>query len=119
MGLKEVQKDFSEWTATMAHDPSSLSEVEHKASKFAQTIAGLLTAAVLAQAQVTESVEQCVQDRHPRPFAHMRYVAKRKLKVMLLCGLTMLVFATYWVPRRDPRRYVESQWRPDGMAWHR
>ncbi len=23
---------------------------------------------------------------------------------MLLCGLTMLVFATYWVPRRDPGR---------------
>ena len=34
----EVQKDFSEWTATMAHDLSSLSEVEREASKFAQTI---------------------------------------------------------------------------------
>lgn len=77
----------------MVHDPSSLTKVEHEARKFAQTIAGLLTAGVLAQVQVTEGIEGCIRDKHRRPFARMRYVAKKKLKVMLLCGLTMLVFA--------------------------
>ena len=59
----KVQREFAHWTATMASDPFSLTEVEREVKGFAQTIAGLLTAAVLAQVQVTESVDRCVRDK--------------------------------------------------------
>ena len=61
----------------MANDSSSLTKIEHEARKFAQTIEGLLRAAVLVQRQTTEGIVRYVRDKHPKPFVRMHYVPKQ------------------------------------------
>lgn len=99
--IEQIKMLFGLWVKRVSEDPANFEDVEREALEFSRSVAGLLTAAVLAHKRVADSVEGESKRIRSSTGKALRYVRRAGLSVTLLCGLTLWLRVGYWLPKRS------------------
>lgn len=96
----KMTSHYQEWTRRLAKDPSSFNQIEHEVLDFFRLLAGFFMIALLSDVVVRQGIESAGKGLRSGVKNVLRYVRKEFLQVTLLCGLTIWIQTSYWLPVR-------------------
>lgn len=96
-----MTNNYQEWTRRLANDPASFNQIEYEVNEFFRLLAGLFMITLLSNAAVQQGIEVAAKGLRSGVKKALRYVRKEFLQVTLLCGLTIWIQTSYWLPKRN------------------